>query len=81
MLAPRTQDLEFLATEVAVSENLMPDISLLNPAFDATRYPNSSEGTAPVDLVSEARAIQHLDTARGVFQWLGQQLGDTFPRS
>ena len=81
VLAPRTHDLEFLATEVSVPEDLRPDISLLNPTFDMSRYPNSSEGIAPVDLVSEARAIQHLDAVRRVFRWLAQQLADTFPRS
>lgn len=68
VLAPRTHDLQFLATEVSTPAEVVQDVAFLNPTFDATRYPDPRQGTAPVDAVTEDRATRHLEAARRVFQ-------------
>jgi HEPN domain-containing protein len=75
VLPPRTHDLRFLATEVSLPSSYAEDITILNPAFGTTRYPDPTSGIAPVDTGTEGRASKHLAAARRIFHWLGHELG------
>ncbi len=44
VLAPRTHDLRFLATEVMVPAWLLADITLINPAFEPPDIPITRKG-------------------------------------
>ena len=74
VLAPRTHDLRHLGHEVSVPKVLETDLTVLNPTFDLTRYPDSDQGTAPVDEVTEEDATKDLAAARRIFQWLDREL-------
>jgi HEPN domain-containing protein len=78
-LPPRTHDVRHLGREVAVPPALIGDVISLNPVFDATRYPDPSLGTAPVDDVTDADATRDLEAARRLFAWLDQQLNPPNP--
>lgn len=71
---PRTHDLEYLGRQLQLPAAIANDLTILNPAFDLTRYPDSVGTTAPVDAVSKLLASTHVDAAERVIQWLDQQL-------
>ena len=76
-LAARTHDLTYLAAEVSTPPLLDADLTLINPTFDLVRYPGPGGGIAPVDLITEQRAAEHVEAARRVFSWLSQELSRT----
>lgn len=73
-LPPRSHDLERLGRLLAVPQTVDTDLTLLNPAFDLVRYPDSVGGRAPVDVVTETLARDHLDAAERVTSWVRGEL-------
>jgi HEPN domain-containing protein len=76
-LPPKIHNLEELGSQVSAPVDVETDLSLLNPIFWLARYPDSRQGTAPIDQVSEARAKGYIEAGRRTLQWLDQQL--SFP--
>lgn len=74
ILPPRTHDLERLGRLLTVPSAVDTDLTLLNPAFDLVRYPDSTGGRAPVDVVTEPLARDHLEAAERVLTWARTEL-------
>ena len=72
-LPPRTHDLDLLAAQLGASAILQSDLDALAPVFRISRYPDQT-GALPVDAISEANAVDHLDAARRVARWTAGQL-------
>jgi HEPN domain-containing protein len=71
---PRTHDLELLGRRVQIASGLVPDLVVLNPAIDITRYPAPPGFVPPVAAVSESLAGQHLGAAERVIRWIASEL-------
>jgi HEPN domain-containing protein len=73
-LAPRTHNLEALGRLLRVPATVLDDLNEINPSFGLTRYPDMSEGLAPVDSISRDDAADLLAAADRVMTWLNEQL-------
>src|SRR5581483_5300377 len=69
-LAPRSHDVEHLGRLVQAPDAVAADLAVVNPAFDAVRYPDPSGITAPVDAITSAVAAQHLAAAERILAWI-----------
>jgi HEPN domain-containing protein len=72
-LPPRTHDLGFLGSEVGAPSAVQADLLVVFPAFGMSRYPDNT-GTAPVNLITELLARNHLEAARRIPAWIDAQL-------
>jgi hypothetical protein len=58
---------------VGVPSSVEADLLIVFPAFGMSRYPDNT-GTAPVNMVTEHLARNHLEAARRVLAWIDSQL-------
>jgi HEPN domain-containing protein len=68
----RTHDVRQLGRSVNAPNHVEHDLNLLFPIFSLTRYPDAL-GVAPIDIITEAEARQHIDAARRVLRWVLSQ--------
>jgi HEPN domain-containing protein len=73
-LPPRSHDVEHLGRLVQAPAAIASDLAIVNPAFDAIRYPDPSGFTAPVDIITSAVAAQHLAATERILAWIEPQL-------
>lgn len=73
-LAPKTHNLVFLGSQVAVPPTVDADLTTLNPTFDLVRYPSATGTLPPVRLIDQATAARDVDAAERVLAWTATQL-------
>jgi len=68
-MPPRTHNLVELGRTLAVPEEVLSDLRLLNPEYATSRYPDAANGV-PAENYDERRATTLLQAAERVQRWV-----------
>lgn len=73
IMPPRTHNLVELGRVLAVPEEVLSDLRLLNPEYATSRYPDAANGV-PAENYDERRATALLQAAERVQRWVTEAL-------
>ena len=63
----------YLANKLKVPQEMLSGIRDLNPEYLVSRYPDIAEGV-PADIYDEKIAKRHFKVAKGVLEWVKNQM-------
>ena len=66
--------LEYLGELLGAAQEIAEALTIVNPAFDLSRYRDPVNLLAPIDQVSPEMAKGHYEAAERIMQWLTERL-------